>query len=176
MIYGDHDARISTSLWNRYYNYDYKTNDVLDKNDENYKELDYYWQELNRSTPLIIWTKDQNFKENYAKEVKTATGMYDVFPTLGNMLGIYSKYTLGSDVMSKKDNLVVFPNSNFLTNYVYYNNNKSQYKLLKNVPLSEDYIKEKKQQADQILEMSNNIIVYNYFKKELSNSEYIKEK
>lgn len=176
VIYGDHDARISTSLWNRYYNYDYKTDDILDSNDKNYKELDYYWQELNRSTPLIIWSKDEGFKANYAKKVGTAMGMYDVSVTLGNMLGVYNKYALGTDVMDKKDNLVVFPNGNYLTNYVYYNNNKGQYKLLKNTPLSEDYIKKNKQKADQILEISNNIIVYNYFEKVLSSSEYIKEK
>lgn len=176
VIYGDHDARISTSMWNRYYNYDYETDDVLDSNDKNYKELDYYWQELNRSTPLIIWSKDEGFKTNYAKKVDTAMGMYDVSVTLGNMLGVYNKYALGTDVMDKKDNLVVFPNGNYLTNYVYYNNNKGQYKLLKNTPLSENYIKKNKQKADQILEISNNIIVYNYFEKVLSNSEYIKEK
>ncbi len=176
VIYGDHDARISTSMWNRYYNYDYETDDVLDSNDKNYKELDYYWQELNRSTPLIIWSKDEKFKTNYAKKVDTAMGMYDVSVTLGNMLGVYNKYALGTDVMDKKDNLVVFPNGNYLTNYVYYNNNKGQYKLLKNTPLSEDYIKKNKQKADQILEISNDIIVFNYFEKVLSDSEYIKEK
>ena len=117
VIYGDHDARISTSMWNRYYNYDYETDDVLDSNDKNYKELDYYWQELNRSTPLIIWSKDEKFKTNYAKKVDTAMGMYDVSVTLGNMLGVYNKYALGTDVMDKKDNLVVFPNGNYLTNY-----------------------------------------------------------
>lgn len=176
VIYGDHDARISTSMWNRYYNYDYKTDDILDSSDPNYKELDYYWQELNRSTPLIIWSKDEGFKTNYSKEVDTAMGMYDVSVTLGNMLGVYNKYALGTDVMDKTDNLVVFPNGNFLTNYVFYNNNKGQYKLLKNTPLSEDYIKKNKEKADQILEISNNIIVYNYFEKVLSESEYIKEK
>ena len=163
-------------MWNRYYNYDYETDDVLDSNDKNYKELDYYWQELNRSTPLIIWSKDEKFKTNYAKKVDTAMGMYDVSVTLGNMLGVYNKYALGTDVMDKKDNLVVFPNGNYLTNYVYYNNNKGQYKLLKNTPLSEDYIKKNKQKADQILEISNDIIVFNYFEKVLSDSEYIKEK
>ncbi len=176
VIYGDHDARISTSMWNRYYNYDYKTDNILDSSDPNYKELDYYWQELNRSTPLIIWSKDEVFKTNYSKEVDTAMGMYDVSVTLGNMLGVYNKYALGTDVMDKTDNLVVFPNGNFLTNYVFYNNNKGQYKLLKNTPLSEDYIKKNKEKADQILEISNNIIVYNYFEKVLSESEYIKEK
>ena len=175
VIYGDHDARISTSMWNRFYNYNYETNDVLNEEDENYKELDYYWQELNRSTPLIIWSKDKGFQTNYSKKVDTAMGMYDVSVTLGNMLGVYNKYALGSDVMNKKDNLVVFPNGNFLTNYVYYNSNKGQYKLLKDIPLSEDYINKNKEKTEEILEISNNIIVYNYFEKVLSNSEYIKE-
>ena len=34
VIYGDHDARISKSEWDRFYNYDYRTNDVKSSSDE----------------------------------------------------------------------------------------------------------------------------------------------
>lgn len=173
MIYGDHDARISTSLWNKFYNYDYKNDDVLDKKDPNRKELDYYWQEENRRVPLIIWSNDEKFQTEYSKTVSTVMGMYDVAPTLLNMFGLSNKYALGSDIMNKKDNIVVFPNGNFVTNYVYYNDNKEEYKLLKNKPLSEDYIKNNNKYAQEIIDVSNDIIVYNYF--ENMNKNYKEE-
>lgn len=176
VIYGDHDARISTSQWNRFYNYDYKTDDVLDSSDPNYKELDYYWQELNRKVPLIIWTNDEEFQENYSKTVSTAMGMYDLSPTLLNMLGAKNEYALGSDIMNKKDNVVVFPNGNYVTNYVYYNDNKGEYKLLKNVPLEENYIEENKQYTEELIDISNDIIVYNYFNNIFSTADYKEEK
>ena len=175
MIYGDHDARISTSLWNRFYNYDYKTNGILPEDDPNYKALDYYWQELNRKVPLIIWSNYEKFQTKYAKTVDTAMGMYNVAPTLGNMLGVYNKYALGSDIMNKKDNLVAFPNGNYVTNYVYYNDNKGEYKLLKNKPLPLDYIKNNKEKTTKMIDISNDIIVYNYFKNKNS-TDYDEEK
>ncbi len=175
MIYGDHDARISTSLWNKFYNYDYKTNGLLQEDDKNYKELDYYWQEQNRRVPLIIWSSDEKFQSEYSDTINTVMGMYDVAPTLGNMLGVYNKYALGSDIINKKDNLVAFPNGNFVTNYVYYNDNKEEYKLLKNKPLSEDYIKKNKEKTTKMIDVSNDIIVYNYFGNKFSTS-YEEEK
>lgn len=175
VIYGDHDARISTSLWNRFYNYDYKTDGILDKEDPEYKELDYYWQEINRRVPFIIWSSDSEFQSKYSKKVSTVMGMYDATPTLGNMLGVNNKYALGSDIMNKKDNLVAFPNGNFVTNYVYYNDNKGEYKLLKNVPLSEDYITKNKEKAEKFIDISNDIIVYNYFENKFS-TKYEEEK
>lgn len=177
MIYGDHDARISKSEWNYMYNYDPKTNTVLDETDPNYKEIDYYWYELNRRVPLIIWSKDETFKTQYGKEITTAMGMYDVSPTLGNMLGIYNKYALGTDIMNKQDdNLVAFPNGNFLTNYVYYSDSKEEYKLLTEKALKENYIEENKIEAEKKLKISNDIIIYDYFKKKEESLNYNKEK
>lgn len=175
VIYGDHDARISTSQWNRFYNYDYRIDDVLDEEDPNYKELDYYWQEQNRRVPVIIWSNDEKIKKEYSRTVSTAMGMYDLAPTLANMLGVYNEYALGSDIMNKKDNLVAFPNGNFVTNYVYYNDNKEEYKLLKNVPLSEDYINKNKEKTSKIIDISNDIVVYDYFSDKFS-TNYEEEK
>jgi len=174
VIYGDHDARISTSQWKRFYNYDETTDGILDKENPNYKELDYYWQEQNRRVPLIIWSNDKKIQNKYSKTVSTAMGMYDLAPTLSNMLGIYNKYALGSDIMDKKDNIVAFPNGNFVTNYVYYNDNKEEYKLLKNVPLQESYIEEGKEYTEKVLDISNDIIVYDYFS-HVSSGEYKEE-
>ena len=73
------------------------------------------------------------------KEITTVMGMYDVMPTLGNMLGIYNKYELGHDMFSlkTKDNIVVFPNGNWVTNKVYYNSQKEEYLALANEAISE---------------------------------------
>ena len=57
-------------------------------------------------------------------------GMYDVQPTLGNMLGFENSYALGHDIFSipeNEENVVIFPNGNFVTDTVYYNNQKSTY-------------------------------------------------
>ncbi len=172
VLYGDHDARIAKSEWNKLYNYDYTTDGIKDKSDESYVELDSYWYDINRRVPFIIWSSDESFKQNYAKEVTSVTGMIDVLPTLGNMLGFYDKYALGKDMINGDDNVVLFPNGNFVTNYVYYNDNKGEYKLLQDVPLDDDYITKYKAYSEKILKVSNDIIVYNYFKKELSTEKY----
>jgi len=161
VFYGDHDGRLPKSDYNRMYNYDPVTDSVLDEEHPNYDEVDYYDYELLRSVPLIIWTKDTQFKQ----EITTAMGMYDVLPTLGNMLGVYSPYQLGHDIMNLKDNLVAFPNGNWLSNKVYYNSAKEEYLPLTAEPISDEYIKENCEKADEMLNISNNIIVYDLIKK-----------
>ena len=49
--------------------------------------------------------------------------MIDVLPTLGNMLGISSKYALGTDIfnITDGDNTVVFSDGSYLTDKIYYN-------------------------------------------------------
>lgn len=173
MIYGDHDARIPLSEWNKLYNYDYKTNDVLSEKDTNYTKLDYYWQEINRKVPLIMWTNDQNLQKSYSQEVTDVMGMYDVMPTLANMMNFSCKYALGHDIFEiGSNNVVIFPNGNFITNYVYYNDNKEEYKLLKDIPLPEDYIEKYKNYTQKRLKISDSIIIYDYFKKLNSNEKY----
>lgn len=170
VIYGDHDARISLSNYRRLFNYDYKTDSTKENTEEGYVTLDYYWQELNRKTPLIIYSKSN---PSINREITTVTGMYDLAPTLGNMLGVRNKYALGKDVMNTlEDNLVVFPNGNYITNYVYYNDNKGEYKMLQDVPLSDDYIESNKNKSKELLDLSDDIIVYNYFKKIQSENKY----
>lgn len=163
VIYGDHDARISTYQWNKFYNYDKENDSTYDKDDSRYTDLDYYWQEQNRRVPFIIWSNDEDIQNKYSKTIHTVMGMYDAAPTLGNMLGINNEYALGKDVIGKKDNLVPFPNGNFVTNYVYYNDNKEEYKLLKDKPLSDNYIEENRAKTKKLISVSNDIIMYNYF-------------
>jgi hypothetical protein len=125
---------------------------------------------MNRKVPLILWSNDPSFKASKAKEVTTVMGMYDIAPTLGNMMGFKLDYAMGHDIFNLKDNLVPFTNGNFVTNSIYYNENKNEYKLLIDEPLTEEYIGENKQYAEDMLKISDNIIVYDYFKTAFSNN------
>ncbi len=163
VFYGDHDAKLSRSEFNYYYNFDFETGKIKDDSDPTYINYDYYANELNKKTPLIIWTKDKKVK----KEIKYYMGMIDVLPTLGNMLGIKSEYALGHDIFETKwNNIIPFPNGNFLTKKVYYNNNKEEYKPLTDDPIDEEYIKECKEYTENIIKISNNIIVYDLINNE----------
>ena len=104
-------------------------------------------------------------------------GMYDVMPTLGNMMGFSNKYALGHDIYDVKDNnFVVFPNGNFVTNSVYYSSSANNYLILKeNVIIEEDYLENIKEQAEDILSVSNDIIVHDLIKKEGDNINIVEE-
>lgn len=164
VIYGDHDARISRKEYNFQNNYDKENDELLDKDAENYVEYDSYQYELGRKVPFIIWTKDmKGTKLN--QEVKNVMGMYDAMPTLGNMLGFYNQYALGHDIFNiKENNIVVFPNGNWVTNKVYYNSQKGEYLSLVNEAISEDEIKKNNAYATALLDVSNDIIVFDLLK------------
>lgn len=166
IIYGDHDARIRRSEYLRYFNYDPYTDTILPKEHEDYQAIDYYQYELNRKVPLIIWSKDKKLRH----EVKTVMGMYDVKPTIGNMFGFHNPYALGNDIFNLKDNLIVFPSGNWLTNSIYYNTSKDEGFAVKQEVISLEYIEEQKRKAEQILGVSNAIIVHD-LQKGLLNKE-----
>ncbi len=172
VIYGDHDAKLKKSEYKRFYNYVPETDSVLDSDDPDYRDVDYYTYELNRKVPFIIWTKDNQFQ----KEVKTVMGMYDVMPTLGNMLGFQSEYALGHDIFSTKDNIVIFPDGNWITNEIYYNHSKDEVKILnENATIGTDYIEENDQYAEKMLAISNSIIVYDLIQKTKEADNLVKE-
>lgn len=163
VMYGDHDARLSRNEFNYYYNYNFETGQIKEEDDPTYIDYDYYANEINRKTPLIIWTKNHKIKG----QVDYYMGMIDVMPTVGNMLGITNKYALGHDIFETKwNNIVSFPNGNFLTKNVYYNNSKEEYKPLTNDPIDETYIEDCKEYTEKIIEISNDIIVYDLIEKE----------
>lgn len=183
VLYGDHDARLPKSDYVRFYNYDYTTDGLLSEDDPNYTVFESYEYELNRKTPFIIWTKDKKINGvSMDKEITTVMGMYDVMPTLGNMLGIYNKYALGHDMFSLKenDNIVVFPTGNWLTNKVYYNAQKVETYMIEDSILPEGYIEKNNTYAEELLNVSNSIIVYNLLssvdenqKEEIDESEIV---
>ena len=157
VIYGDHDAKIKKSEYEYYYNYDYKTNSMLDKNDPKYHEVTDYEYEVNRKVPFIIWTKDKTVNVKSSK----VGGMIDVLPTLGNMFGFSSEYSLGHDLFSVEDNVVVFPDGNWITDRMYYNSQKEEALLFDSeYPISVDYIEKNNALAEEKISVSNSIIVY----------------
>ena len=162
VIYGDHDAKIKTNQYNKYYNYVPKTDSVLDKDDENYRDVDYFDYEINRRVPFIIWTKDGTIKH---KEVNKVMGMYDVLPTLGNMLGINSNYAVGSDIFNVDNNLVVFPNGDWVTDTMYYRSQTQEGKVLGDYTVSAEEITKNNMIAEEKITVSNSIIVYDLIKK-----------
>lgn len=165
VIYGDHDARLSRKEYNYLYNYNKETGEMYDKEDPNYKEYDSYQYELGRKVPFIIWTKDMK-ETNLNMEVTDVMGMYDAMPTLGNMLGFYNKYQLGHDIFNiKSDNIVVFPNGNWVTNKIYYNSQKEEYLSLDGSAISEEEINKNNENSNKMLNVSNNIIVYDLIQK-----------
>lgn len=170
VIYGDHDAKLPKKDYVRLYNYDKTTDGIIDKTSEDYVDVDYYKYELDRSVPFIIWTKDKQFN----KTVNTAMGMYDAMPTLANMLGVKPTYALGHDIMNLDDNIVVFPNGNWLTNNIYYNSQKDQYKVLNtDYIVNNDEISKNNEYAAKRLEISNDIILYDLIKNENSRLERV---
>ena len=172
VIYGDHDAKLKKSEFEYFYNYDYKTNTILDEDNENYKKVDFYEYELNRSVPFIIWTKDGKYQE----EVTKVMGMYDVLPTLGNMFGFNSEYALGHDIFSIDDNVVVFPDGNWLTDKMYYNHQKEEGKMLnEGETVSVDYIEKYNKYAEDVISISNSIIVYDLIEKNNQNNWIARE-
>ena len=83
-------------------------------------------------------------------------------------MGFSSPYALGHDIYDiGENNVVIFPNGNFITNKVYYNNSANNYITLKeNTVIDEDYIKKYKEYAEELLVVSNDTIVHDLIKKE----------
>ncbi len=178
VFYGDHDAKIAQSEYDYLYNYDLKTGTMKKPNDPGYVDYSNFSNELNKNTPLIIWTKDEALQKKIRGKFNYPMGMYDILPTLGNMMDFKSPYALGEDIFNVKDNnIVIFPNGNFLSNKVYYNNSNDEYMPLnKNLTIDADYIEKCKEYAEKRLIVSNNIIIHDLIKKESNKANYSEER
>ena len=167
VIYGDHDAKLKTSEFEKLY-----YNDNIDKIsiDPNKKitTIDDYTYELNRKVPFIIWSKDK-LNSDYVGTFNKTMGMIDVSPTLENMLGVYNQFALGHDIFSiaeDEDNPIVFPTGNWMTNKLYYNvSKKEQHPLMQGVSISDEYTNKYSEYADKLISLSNGIIDYDLIKK-----------
>lgn len=172
VFYGDHDAKLSRNEINYLYNLNPETGGVYKKGDKNYVLYDYYEHELNKKTPLIIWSKNKELQSIFKGEVTYTMGMYNVAATILNMYGIYNKYNVGEDIFTVKDNnLVIYPNGNILTNKVYYNNSTNEYKELTDEKIDKEYLDNIKSIAEKRLDVSNAIIVYNLLENKKMNGE-----
>lgn len=167
VFYGDHDAKLSYKEMNYLYNYDYLTGEVIEEGEEGYTNYDIYDHYLNKKTPLIIWTKNKKLSTVIKGKNDNVMGMYDLAPTLYNMLGIDNKYVIGHDIFNiKSNNIVVFPNGNYLTNNVYYNNSTGEYKIIKDgTILDSNYISDNIEYSNKALEVGNSIISHDLFNK-----------
>ena len=164
IFYGDHEARLTKKDFDLLYNYDPITNSTIDSDDENYIDLYGYNYDLSKNTPFIIWSSETEFN----KKIESTMGMYDVLPTIANMFGFEEKYSLGNDVFSNHERIVVFPNGNVLTDKVYYSDLNEEYITFTDEPIDLDYIDKLKAYADDILEVSNGIVEHDLIKKESS--------
>lgn len=172
VFYGDHDAKLSRNEINYLYNLNPETGGLYKKGDKNYVLYDYYEHELNKKTPLIIWSKNKELQSIFKGEVTYTMGMYNVAATILNMYGIYNKYNIGEDIFTVKDNnLVTYPNGNILTNKVYYNNSTNEYKELTDEKIDKEYLDNIKSIAEKRLDVSNAIIVYNLLENKKMNGE-----
>ena len=96
-------------------------------------------------------------------------GMYDMLPTIANMFGFSEKYSLGNDIFDDtKENIVVFPNGNVLTDKVYYSDLNDEYIAFTTEPISTDYIDNLRSYASKILSISNGIITHDLIRREES--------
>lgn len=159
VIYGDHDAKLKTGEFEKLYFSEYIDSVLIDPSLKITKMDDFVY-ELNRKVPFIIWSKDI-VNTDYSKTVDEVMGMIDVSPTLENMFGLYNQYALGHDMFSIDENVVVFPSGNWMTNKLYYNSSKKEYRQLdQESSISIDYIDKYNEYAETIIELSNGIINY----------------
>jgi phosphoglycerol transferase MdoB-like AlkP superfamily enzyme len=166
VLYGDHDARLPRNNYDRLYNYNKETNETYEENDPRYNEYNSYKYELGRKVPFIIWTKDMK-GTSLNMEITDVMGMYDVQPTLGNMFGFYNKYSLGHDIFDiGSNNIVVFPSGNWVNNKVYYNISKQESYPISTEAISQEEIDTNTEYANKLLDVSNDIIVFNLLKKD----------
>ena len=161
VLYGDHENLYPIEEYNILYNYDFKTGTILDKDDKNYVKYDVYDDKIAKTIPFVIW--DKNKKQETT--IDTVMSTIDILPTLGNMLGIVADYKLGIDVVNHDNNVVIFPNSDWLDKDYYYD---SHHEIA--IPRNKDeidtkYIDKITKIVNEKMDLSNNILKYDLLRK-----------
>ena len=92
--------------------------------------------------------------------------MIDALPTLGNMFNIHSDYQLGHDIMNIKngDNIVVQTDGSYITSKIIYDGQKGSIYPLTGEAVDESYIEESTNYANEIIDISQDIINYDLIK------------
>ncbi|MFV0275467.1 MAG: LTA synthase family protein [Bacilli bacterium] len=176
VLYGDHDAKLPRGDFSKLYNYspicseETKTceNYKKTKEDEGYFDINYFTYEMLREVPFLIYSKDIT-----PKKIDTVSAMYNAFPTIANMFGFKSKYLLSNDLMNVKDNIVIFPNGNFITNELYYSAAKGETFSFNGDPINLDKLNKNIKKTTDILQVSQDTIIYDLIKYDLE-SDYEK--
>ena len=163
VLYGDHDCKLKQSEFRKLYDSEYYKSVLIDEEDT-IATIDDFTYEINREVPFIIWSPD-TVDTKYTKEVEEVMGMIDIMPTLSNMLGLNPKYALGNDMFSIDENIVVFPDGNWITNKLYYNSSKGTFRQLDlETSIDMEYIDNYNKYAENLITLSNGIITYDLIK------------
>ena len=174
VLYGDHDCKLKQSEFKKLYESEYYQSVLIDKEDT-VGIIDDFTYEINREVPFIIWSPDTK-DTKYNTEVEEVMGMIDIMPTLANMLGVEPKYALGNDMFSIDENVVVFPDGNWITNKLYYNGSKGTFRQLDlETSIDMEYIDKYNIYAEQLINVSNGIITYDLIKAYETGEEIILE-
>ncbi|XMB86071.1 LTA synthase family protein [Mycoplasmatota bacterium WC44] len=169
VIYGDHDAKHKVKTYNELFNYSPELEGTRNPGDEGYIDVydTVFLQQLKR-VPFIIWTKDNSIE---SKEIKIPMGMIDVYPTIANMLGVYSPIHLGNDVFNIEKNVVVFPDASWLDETTYYSPVKDEYHQISEVPIAIEVIEQNNEYSETIVDLSNVMIRHDLLKVYYSNKK-----
>ena len=163
VIYGDHDCKLKKSEFNKLLQNEHYDEVLIDPSGK-IEELDSFAYEINRKVPFIIWSKDIA-NSSYSTTETQVMGMIDIMPTLSNMFGLSPKYALGHDMFSTQNNIVVFPSGNWMTNKLYYNSSKEEYRQLDlNQSVTMEEIEKNNEYAEKLITVSNGIITYDLIK------------
>ena len=174
VLYGDHDCKLKQSEFRKLYDSEYYQSVLIDP-ENTVGTIDNFTYEINRKVPFFIWSKNTK-KSKYTKEITEVMGMIDIMPTLANMLGVKPKYALGNDMFNIDENIVVFPDGNWLTNKVYYNSSTGEFRQLDlDYSIELDYIEKNNLYAEQLINISNGIITYDLIKAYETGEETLSE-
>ena len=158
VLYGDHHAKISKADYGKFYNYNEAEDSYYTKDDEEFVPIDELFAKELKRTPFIIWSKDKKL----IGDIDTPMGMVDALPTLGNMLGIFNPYQLGTDIMSTEENTVIFPDGDWLNNESYYSVGSSKlYSFETDEVIEDGDMITKNEKIEARIQLSNNIIQNN---------------
>lgn len=175
VLYGDHHAKISEEDYQLLYNYNEEEDRYYTDEDEQYVDISGIFQKQLTKTPFIIWSKDKKLVE----EIDTPMGMVDALPTLGNMLGIFNPYQIGDDIMSLEDNLVIFPNGDWLNKESYYSlTDSSLYSFYSDQVIEDGDMVAINEKIEEKIQLSNSIIQNNlihYFNNLLAQNQKIRK-
>lgn len=131
---------------------------------------------LNKNSPMsdIEWAKLQkipmmiHFPDESQKGVNNITsGQMDIYPTICNLFNLPNKNLMGKDLFNPKDEKVVFRDGSFTDGkYYYVSQSNTYYDMSTGEKIQEnDDLKNKKENALNQLEYSDDILKHNLLKK-----------